>query len=81
MFGKSGCCFDIPPRAQLFKKSASIPDSRAERNNDEVGRALNQCYYPQTVKGGHIWCLGSSPSISVELSIQDEAMNVARFAT
>ncbi len=50
------------------------------RDSSEVARALNQRCYPHTGNCGHRWCLSSSPSLSVGLSIQNDAMYVARSA-
>ncbi len=36
---------------------------------------------PQTGNGGHIWCLSSSPSLSVGFSNQDETMGVVWSAS
>ncbi len=64
----------------MLKMSALFGDKAppAARDSSEVARALNQRYYPQTGNGGHSWYLSSNLSLSVKLSIQDEAMDVAR---
>ncbi len=50
----------------------------AARDSSEVARSLRQRCYPHTGSDGQSWCWSSSLSLPVGLSIQDEAMDVAR---
>ncbi len=50
------------------------------RDSSEVARALSQRCYPNTGNDWHSWCLSSSLSLSVGFSIQDETIDVSRFA-
>ncbi len=60
------CCLGIAPRAQLLKKSAwllHLNDGKykpASHDGNELAYASNQCYYPQTGKGGLSWYMSSS---------------------
>ncbi len=49
----------------------------AARDISEVARAYNRRCKSHTGNDRLIWCLLSSPSLSVGSSIQDEAMDVA----
>ncbi len=66
----------------MLKKSAwqlhliGGKDPPAARDNSEVARALHRRCYPHTGSDGRCWYLSSSLSLSVGLSIQDEAMDV-----
>ncbi len=70
----------------MLKKSARLLNLIGDkappsaRDSGEVARSLSRGCYPHTGKGGHSWCLSSSPSLSVGFSTQDAAMNVARSA-
>ncbi len=66
----------------LFRHSAksSIAQEERARDGSEVSRAVSRRCYLHTGNVGHSWCLGSSLSLSIGYSIQDEAMNVDRSA-
>ncbi len=74
-------CLGIALRAQLLKESAwllhLIGDKAPLATRDSSGLL---CCYPHTGHGGLNCCLSSSLSLSVGFYIQDEAMDVARFA-
>ncbi len=63
--------------AQLLKKSAWLLHLIGDKAS-LAARALSRRCYPHTGSGGHRWCLGSSLSLFVRLSISDEDMDVAR---
>ncbi len=58
--------------AQLLKYSHIAGDF------SEVTRALDRRCYPHTGSGRLNWCVSSSPSLSVRLSIQDETLDIAQ---
>ncbi len=74
------CCLGTAPRASGYFILIGNKTLSAARDSSEVTRALNQRCYPYPRNGGFNWCLGSSPSLSVGFSIQDEALGVARSA-
>ncbi len=65
-------CLAIVLTAQLLKYS------HIARDFSEVTRALDCRCYPHTGSRGLLWCLSSSPSLSVRRSIQDETMDIAQ---
>ncbi len=68
--------FESQMQCLLFRHRARSPVAQEER----LAASPNQRRYPHNGKSGHCWCLSSSPSWSVGLSIQGEATDAARFA-
>ncbi len=83
--GRAACeiaaerCSGIALRARLIKKSSWLVHLIRDKappvahDSGNVARTLDQRCYPHTGNGGYRWCLSSSLSWSVGLSIQDEA--------